>query len=142
MLQVDNRASVVEKETAVELQRHVAKLPPEQQEYIRLRFGQGLSNAETAAVMAVGALRHRAIGGLSDSLAHHGRPVLLQRDTYPLRRARHAVVEVRQRMAEDDMESTEQERAQLLARWHADGQVTARKAETVTLARGTAGGAA
>lgn len=125
--------AVIEKETAAELRRHVAHLPSDQQECIRLRFGQGLSSAETAAAMgrtdsAVRALRHRAIGGLRASLAHNAGPVPPPRDTTdPLRRARHAVVEVQQRVAAEGRKVAEQERAQQLAGWHADGQTTARE---------------
>jgi hypothetical protein len=123
--------AVIEKETAAELRHHIAKLPPDQQECIRLRFGQGLSSAETAAAMgrtdsAVRALRHRAIGGLRASLADNTGPVPPPRDTTDsLGRARHAVVEARQRVAGEDRQSAEQERAQQLARWHADDQVSA-----------------
>lgn len=73
----DNRGpeqAVIDKETAAELRHHIAKLLPDQQECLRLRFGQDLSSAQTAAAMgrtdsAVRALRHRAIGGLRASLA-------------------------------------------------------------------------
>jgi RNA polymerase sigma-70 factor, ECF subfamily len=59
--------------TKVELMRCVAKLNPDQQECITLRFLQGLSVAETAVVMgrnegAVKALQHRAIRRLAQLL--------------------------------------------------------------------------
>jgi RNA polymerase sigma-70 factor, ECF subfamily len=61
--------AVIEKDTAADLHRHVARLPAAQQECIRRRFMQELSVAETAAAMgrgegAVKALQHRAIVGL------------------------------------------------------------------------------
>jgi RNA polymerase sigma-70 factor (ECF subfamily) len=60
-------------ETAAEVRRHVAQLPPDQQECLRLRFSQGLSTAETAAAMGrteacVKAMRHRAVRQLAQLL--------------------------------------------------------------------------
>ena len=56
-----------------ELLRCVAKLNPDQQECINLRFLQGLSVAETAQIMernegAVKALQHRAVRRLGQLL--------------------------------------------------------------------------
>lgn len=64
---------VVEGATADELMRCVEKLNPDQQECIKLRFLQGLSVAETAALMqrnegAVKALQHRAVRRLAQLL--------------------------------------------------------------------------
>jgi RNA polymerase sigma-70 factor, ECF subfamily len=64
---------VVEEATATELMRCVAQLGHDQQECIMLRFIQGLSVSETAAVMgrnegAVKALQHRAVRRLAQLL--------------------------------------------------------------------------
>ncbi|MGH3829010.1 MAG: sigma-70 family RNA polymerase sigma factor [Pseudonocardiaceae bacterium] len=64
---------VVEQATAAELMRCVAQLGRDQQECIMLRFMQGLSVSETAAVMgrnegAVKALQHRAVRRLAQLL--------------------------------------------------------------------------
>jgi RNA polymerase sigma-70 factor (ECF subfamily) len=64
---------VVEEATATELMRCVAQLGQDQQECIMLRFMQGLSVSETAAVMgrnegAVKALQHRAVRRLAQLL--------------------------------------------------------------------------
>ena len=64
---------VVEEATAAELMRCVAQLGRDQQECIMLRFMQGLSVSETAAVMgrnegAVKALQHRAVRRLAQLL--------------------------------------------------------------------------
>jgi RNA polymerase sigma-70 factor, ECF subfamily len=64
---------VVEEATATELMRCVAQLGRDQQECIMLRFMQGLSVSETAAVMgrnegAVKALQHRAVRRLAQLL--------------------------------------------------------------------------
>ena len=64
---------VVQEATAVELMRCVAQLGQDQQECIVLRFMQGLSVSETAAVMgrnegAVKALQHRAVRRLAQLL--------------------------------------------------------------------------
>jgi RNA polymerase sigma-70 factor (ECF subfamily) len=64
---------VVEEATATELMRCVAQLGRDQQECIMLRFMQGMSVAETAAVMgrnegAVKALQHRAVRRLAQLL--------------------------------------------------------------------------
>jgi len=64
---------VVEEATAAELMRCVAQLGRDQQECIMLRFMQGLSVSETAAVMgrnegAVKALQHRAVRRLAQIL--------------------------------------------------------------------------
>ena len=64
---------VVEEATAAELMRCVAQLGQDQQECVMLRFMQGLSVSETAAVMgrnegAVKALQHRAVRRLAQLL--------------------------------------------------------------------------
>jgi RNA polymerase sigma-70 factor, ECF subfamily len=64
---------VVEEATAAELMRCVAQLGRDQQECIMLRFMQGMSVSETAAVMgrnegAVKALQHRAVRRLAQLL--------------------------------------------------------------------------
>ena len=64
---------VVQEATAAELMRCVAQLGRDQQECIVLRFMQGLSVSETAAVMgrnegAVKALQHRAVRRLAQLL--------------------------------------------------------------------------
>lgn len=64
---------VVEEATATELRRCIAQLGQDQQECIMLRFMQGLSVSETAAVMgrnegAVKALQHRAVRRLAQLL--------------------------------------------------------------------------
>jgi RNA polymerase sigma-70 factor, ECF subfamily len=64
---------VVEEATATELMHCVAQLGRDQQECIMLRFMQGLSVSETAAVMgrnegAVKALQHRAVRRLAQLL--------------------------------------------------------------------------
>lgn len=64
---------VVEQATAAELMRCVAQLGRDQQECIMLRFIQGLSVSETAAMMgrnegAVKALQHRAVRRLAQLL--------------------------------------------------------------------------
>ena len=64
---------VVEEATAAELMRCVTQLGHDQQECIMLRFMQGLSVSETAAVMgrnegAVKALQHRAVRRLAQLL--------------------------------------------------------------------------
>jgi RNA polymerase sigma factor (sigma-70 family) len=95
---------VIEQDTAARLWRHVARLPADQQDCIRLRFAQGLSTAQTAAVMnrsseAVKALRHRAVGGLRASLSAEDQSVPPPATTTdPLDRARRAVAAVEQRV--------------------------------------------
>jgi RNA polymerase sigma-70 factor (ECF subfamily) len=64
---------VIAAATSAELMRCVAKLKPDQQECIMLRFMQGLSVAETAAHMgrnegAIKALQHRAVRRLAQLL--------------------------------------------------------------------------
>jgi RNA polymerase sigma-70 factor (ECF subfamily) len=64
---------VVERATASELMRCIAQLGRDQQECITLRFMQGMSVSETAAVMgrnegAVKALQHRAVRRLAQLL--------------------------------------------------------------------------
>lgn len=140
--------AVIEKETAAELHRHVARLPAAQQECIRRRFWEELSVAETAAAMgrgegAVKALQHRAIVGLRATMTGDntgsGAPAREEADRElpaqprgfadkhrpadPLDRARRAVGEVRQhREAAEGHAVEERGRAQQMARWHAEDQ--------------------
>lgn len=57
--------AVIDKDTAAGLMRCVAQLPRRQRECVGLRFGRGLSVAETAAVMGASA-------GTVKALQHHG----------------------------------------------------------------------
>jgi RNA polymerase sigma factor (sigma-70 family) len=137
---------VIDKDTAAELHRHVARLPDAQQECIRRRFLRELSVGETAAAMgrgegAVKALQHRAIVGLRASMTgDNTAPVAAvraaadtdlpaqsecfaekHRPADPLGRARRAVGEVRHhREASDRHAVEEQGRAQQVTRWHAE----------------------
>lgn len=70
---------VLDRETTTTLLSAVRQLPGVQQECVVLRFLQGMSVAETAAVMnrsegAVKALQYRATRALADLLAEAGRP--------------------------------------------------------------------
>jgi RNA polymerase sigma-70 factor (ECF subfamily) len=136
-------------ESAAEVRRHVAQLPPDQQECLRLRFWQGLSGAETASAMgrsedAIKALRHRAIVGLRASLTRDTTAPAPTRETAdPLASARRAVAEVAVRVAGEQRRGADlQGRVQQLARWQADdqaGQVDQRGAGgVVALAEGVA----
>jgi RNA polymerase sigma-70 factor (ECF subfamily) len=123
---------VIERDTAARLWRHVARLPADQQDCIRLRFAQGLSTAQTAAAMnrsseAVKALRHRAIGGLRASLSAEDQPVSPARQattTDSLDRARHAVTAAEQRagVGEGHEVTQEQDRARRAAHWDAQSR--------------------
>jgi RNA polymerase sigma-70 factor (ECF subfamily) len=89
--------AVIEKETTAELRRHIAQLPPAQQECLQLRFWEGLSSKETAAAMgrddgAVRGLRHRAITGLRASLSGNDSPD-------PLAGASRSIAEVAEQVA-------------------------------------------
>jgi RNA polymerase sigma-70 factor (ECF subfamily) len=125
--------AVLAKETAVELHRHVAGLPAAQQECIRRRFWEELSVAETAVAMgrgegAVKALTHRGLVGLRASLTGRAAvvPVTRQRETpEPLARAHQAVAEIAQHVADTDPARVESDRAQQVARWHADDHADA-----------------
>lgn len=140
--------AVIAKETAAEVRRRVAQLPPDQRECLRLRYWQDLSLAETAAAMgrseaAVKALRHRAIGALRASLTDDNPPVPPPRERPdPLAEARRAVGEVAHRVAGDGREAAERDRAQQLARWRADDQGSAPNDATGAPARSTAEGVA
>jgi RNA polymerase sigma-70 factor, ECF subfamily len=121
--------AVVRRESAAEVRRRVGLLPTDQQQCIRLRFFQELSVAETAAAMgrgegAIKALQHRGVLGLRASMAKDARPGAPPREAVPdpLDRARHAVAEVHQHRAD---QAQQQGRAQQLARWHTDDQITA-----------------
>jgi RNA polymerase sigma factor (sigma-70 family) len=121
--------AVIRRDTAADVRRRVGLLPTDQQECIRLRFFQDLSIAETAAAMgrgegAIKALQHRGVLGLRASMAKDARPGAPPREAVPdpLDRARHAVSEVQQHRAE---QAQREGRAQQLARWHTDDQITA-----------------
>ncbi len=140
--------AVIAQETATDLHRHVAGLPDAQQECIRRRFWQELSVPETAAAMgrnegAVKALQHRAIVALRAAMTgpNNTAPVAAARvagdsglpaqrgcfaEKRPpgdaLERARTAVTEVAQHVADTDPARAESDRAQQVARWHADDQ--------------------
>ena len=142
--------TAIAKETTAELHRHVAGLSPGQQECIRRRFWEELSVAETAAAMgrgegAIKALTHRAIVELRAAMtgdtttpvtparaaAHRELPAQragLADERFPadpLERARRAVGEVRHHRdaAEDHaVEEQGQDRAEQVARWHAEDQ--------------------
>lgn len=96
---------VIQKDAAARLWRQVDQLPPDQRECIRLRFGQDLSSAQTAAVMgrselAVRALRHRALSRLREAMttsSPKASAVGHTAETDPLIRARQAVTAVQQR---------------------------------------------
>jgi RNA polymerase sigma-70 factor (ECF subfamily) len=132
-------------ESASEVRRHVAQLPPDQQECLRLRFWQGLSGPETAAAMgrsegAVKALRHRAIGGLRASLTRDAAAPARTRETAdPLAPARWAVTEVARRVASAQRDTAERGRSEQLTRWHTDDQAAVDEANAA--AQDTVGGA-
>lgn len=133
-------------ETAAEVRRHVAQLPQDQQECLRLRFWQGLSGPETAAAMgrsegAVKALRHRAIGGLRASLTRDAAAPATREAADPLALARRAVTEVAQRVASAQRDTAERGRSEQLTRWHTDDQAAGHEANSAT-ALDTVGGAA
>ncbi|MGH3963028.1 MAG: RNA polymerase sigma factor [Pseudonocardiaceae bacterium] len=125
--------TVIERETAAELRRQVAQLPPDQRRSIYHRFFEDLSVSETAAVMgrnvgAVKALQHRGITKLRAAMTADPAPVPLPRDTVDqLVSAGDAVAQVHQLVAGDDHQVGECDRAQRLARWHTDDQTTARE---------------
>jgi RNA polymerase sigma-70 factor (ECF subfamily) len=142
--------AVIAQEAAADLRRHVAGLPAAQQECIRRRFWQELSVTETAAVMgrnegAVKALQHRAVVALRAAMTatntasvapaslagNSGLPA--QRGCFAdkrppvdaLGRARRAVAEAAEQVADTDLAGVELDRAQQLAGWHADDQAAA-----------------
>jgi RNA polymerase sigma-70 factor (ECF subfamily) len=138
----------IAKETAAEVRRHVAQLPPDQQECLRLRFWQGLSGPETAAAMgrsegAVKALRHRAIVGLRASLTRDSAAPAPPREIAdPLATARRAVTEVAQRVASAQRDTAGRGRSDQLTRWHTDDQAAGYGANAAASAQDTVGGAA
>jgi hypothetical protein len=73
---------------------------------------------------AIKALQHRGVLGLRASMAKDARPGAPPQEAVPdpLDRARHAVAEVQQHRAE---QAQREGRAQQLARWHTDDQITA-----------------
>ena len=138
--QIDDRDShdrgpeqtVIDRDTAARLRRHVEQLSADQRESIRHRFFEERSVAETAAAMgrsegAVKALQHRAITQLRASLTQDTGPPAASPTgpADPLARARHAVTDAQHRRAVQDRQAVATDRAQQLARWHSDDQATA-----------------
>lgn len=129
--------ALISTEVAAEVRRCVAELPADQRECLRLRFWDELSVADTAAVMgrsenAVKALRHRAVTALRTAMADDDAALVPQaravaRDR--LVRARQAVGEVRQRVAGEDEQAAEADRAQQLTRWHTDDHASRQRAD-------------
>lgn len=124
---------VIERETAARLARHIAGLPTaEQRECLRLRFWEGRSVSETAAVMgrhpgAVKALQHRAITGLRASLTAEDHPDQTPPGPGPvvdlLERARRAVAAAQAR-AGGQYQRAERARAQHVAAGRATDHTT------------------
>jgi RNA polymerase sigma factor (sigma-70 family) len=124
--------AVIDKDTTEQLRRHVAQLSPDQQECIRLRFGQDLSSADTAAVMgrsevAVRGLRHRALTQLREAMSTGAGAVTAahETDTDPLVKARWAVDRILQHRRGGDRSFSSQTRADQLARWQTEDQAAA-----------------
>lgn len=128
---------VIERETAARLWRHVARLPEDQRECIRLRFAQGLSTAQAATAMnrsedAVKALRHRALSGLRASLAAEEQPTApapaapAAAGTDPLTRARQAIAAAQDRATTEERRAT-QERTRRMAGWGAGDRATVQR---------------
>ncbi len=125
----DPEQTVIDRDTAAQLRRHVEALSADQRQSIQHRFYEDLSVAETAAAMgrsegAVKALQHRAISQLRASLTENTGPPATspQRPADPLARARQAVAAAQQRRAVQDRQAVAPDRAQQLARWHSDDQ--------------------
>ncbi|PZS34683.1 MAG: hypothetical protein DLM61_03185 [Pseudonocardiales bacterium] len=121
--------TVIDRETAAEVRRHVAQLSTDQRQSIYHRFFEDRSVAETATAMgrsegAVKALQHRGITALRAAMTADTAPVPPQRgETVDhLASARGAVDEVHQLVTGDDHQDGEPDRAQQLARFHADDQ--------------------
>jgi RNA polymerase sigma-70 factor (ECF subfamily) len=124
--------AVIRRDTAAEVRRHVAELPADQQECIRLRYLDELSVAEVAAVMgrsdsAVKALTHRGVEGLRASMtkatkASQPVPPRGEEVPDPMVRARRAVTEIRQHR---DRQARQGGRTEQLARWHSNDQAVA-----------------
>lgn len=132
--------AVVERDTAEQLWRYVAQLSPDQRDCIRLRFGQGLSTAQTAAAMgrtelAVRGLRHRALGQLREAMTAATGPVSTAReaDADPIARARQAVVQARHRRGAD-RQTAKAASDQRQGRWHTDEQRRASAADGLGVA--------
>lgn len=126
--------TVIQRDTAEQLRRCVAQLSPDQQECIRLRFGQDLSSAQTAAAMgrselAVRGLRHRALAHLREAMTAQptAMPAAREPHTDPMARARRAVAHVRAHRAGTDRRVPSQARAEQVARWHTADQADAQE---------------
>ncbi|MCA1696285.1 MAG: sigma-70 family RNA polymerase sigma factor, partial [Actinobacteria bacterium] len=136
--QIDDRDShdrgpeqtIIDRDTAAQLRRHVERLSADQRQSIQHRFFDDLSVAETAAAMgrsegAVKALQHRAINHLRTSLTENTGPPAAsspRAPTDPMARARQAVASAQQRRTVQDRQAVAPDRAQQLARWHTDDQ--------------------
>lgn len=133
--------TVIDRDTAAEVRRHVAQLSPAQRQAIEHRFFDDLSVAETATAMgrnegAVKALQHRAVTNLRTAMTVDTAPVPPPRATADqLTSARQAVTEAHQLVTCDNHGTTEPDRAQQLTRFHADDQTTA---QGLGLAQGVA----
>ncbi|MGH3997994.1 MAG: RNA polymerase sigma factor, partial [Pseudonocardiaceae bacterium] len=123
--------TVIERESAAELRRQVAQLPPEQRQSIYHRFFEDLSVNDTAAAMgrnvgAVKALQHRGITNLRAAMTAGTEPVPPPRDTVAqLVSTRDAVAQVHQLVIGDDQQVAQRDRARQLAHWHSDDRTTA-----------------
>ena len=119
--------TVIHKDAAARLWRQVDQLPSDQRECLRLRFGQDLSTAQTAAVMgrsevAVRALRHRAVAGLREAMSTSSPTASAVRqpaEADPLVRARQAVTAAHQRATADHRSEGEAQQRRV-AHWHCE----------------------
>lgn len=119
--------AVIQKDAAARLWRQVDHLPPDQRECIRLRFGQDLSSAQTAAVMgrsepAVRALRHRALTRLREVMTASSPTASATKqpaEIDPLIRAQQAVTAAQQR-AVLQYRSDDEVQQRRVAEWHSD----------------------
>jgi RNA polymerase sigma-70 factor (ECF subfamily) len=117
--------AAITRDTAARLHRCVDRLPPDQQECVRLRFLHDLSVAETAARMgrsetAIKALTHRGIKALRATMTPTTGPVppARERTPDPLLRARQAVEQLGPHRQARERQAVEEGRARELARWH------------------------
>jgi RNA polymerase sigma-70 factor (ECF subfamily) len=124
--------AAISRETHEELRAAVEQLPPAQRECLQLRFWRDLPVADTAAAMGcpvgtVKARQHHAVRRVAQLLPGDSELRHPQRATSdPLARARRAVAEVAQQVADTDpTRLDEPDRAQQLVRWHADDQAAA-----------------
>jgi RNA polymerase sigma-70 factor (ECF subfamily) len=137
--------TVIQRDTAEQLRRCVAQLSPDQRECIRLRFGQELSSAQTAAAMgrselAVRGLRHRALAQLREAMTSGPATVHTASapHTDPMARARRAVNQVRAHRRVTDQRIPSQARTEQLARWHTADHADAQQRSAPTDGMGVA----